>query len=154
MAIWLFYHHTESGPDETALNLLPRALAQGWRVALRCGPGDRAAWWDQRLWLGPEDGFLPHGIAGGPHDDRQPVLIGPEVSGQGRQALVLTDGTTATADEAAGLERVWVLFDGADPAAVDGARALWRQAQAGGQGLQYWAETAGRWEKKQERAAG
>lgn len=153
MAIWLFYHHTESSAGETALNLLPRALAQGWRVALRCGAGERAEWWDQRLWLGPEDGFLPHGIAGGDHDDRQPVLIGPQVSGEGRQALVLTDGATATPEETAALKRVWVLFDGADPAAVEGARSLWKAAQAGGQGLQYWAESAGRWEKKQERPA-
>ena len=38
---------------------------------------------------------------------------------------MLIDGAETTPTEAKALERVWVLFDGADQAALTGARRLW-----------------------------
>ena len=54
-----FYHLTRSAPEAALAMLAERALAQGWRVAVRVGDAARADWLDQKLWLGSDDGFLP-----------------------------------------------------------------------------------------------
>ncbi|HSF64937.1 MAG TPA: DNA polymerase III subunit chi [Paracoccaceae bacterium] len=154
MGTALFYHLTRSTPDQTAGMLLPRAVAQGWRVVVRGGDPARIAALDDHLWLHPDDGFLPHGVAGGAHDADQPVLLGgPGLPVAGAQAVMLLDGATATPDEARALQRVWVLFDGGDEGAVAQARALWSALTGAGIGAQYWSEEGGRWQMKTERAA-
>lgn len=145
----LFYHLTRS-PVEAVLELiLPRALAQGWRVAVRGRDRARLEWLDERLWLGPEEGFLPHGLAGGPHDARQPVLLTTEAQAPNRpQGLAVIDGAAVGPDEAAALERIWVLFDGADPQAVEDARTLYKAFRTAGVAPQYWSEAGGRWQRQ------
>jgi len=150
----LFYHLTRSGAEATLLTLLPRALSAGWRVMIRGGDGAALERLDARLWLEPEDGFLPHGLAGGPHDADQPILLGQGAAVNGAQVLVLLDGAQVEADEARGLERVWTIFDGDDPAAVAQARGLWTRLTSGGISAQYWSEETGRWEKKAEKLSG
>lgn len=154
MAMAMFYHLTRSGSEATLLTLLPRALAAGWRVMIR--GQDRAGLerLDAALWLNPEDGFLPHGLEGGPHDADQPVLLGQGGAVNGAQALALIDGAEATVDEARAMERVWTLFDGSDPVALAQARGLWTRLTQAGVPAQYWSEESGRWEKKAERISG
>jgi DNA polymerase-3 subunit chi len=153
MGIAMFYHLTRSTPEDTLATILPRALAAGWRVMLR--GTDQAALnrLDAQLWLDPEDSFLPHGVQGGPHDADQPILLGTGAIGNSAQGLVLLDGAATDPAEAMALERVWVLFDGADPAALASARGLWTRLTAAGLAAQYWSEDGGRWEKKSEKAA-
>ena len=76
MGTAMFYHLTRSGPEEVLALILPRAMAAGWRVMLRSPDAARRERLDARLWLEPEEGFLPHGVEGGPFDAEQPVLIG------------------------------------------------------------------------------
>ncbi len=147
----LFYHLTRSPPEKTLADLIGRALGQGWRVMLRGTNAERLAWFDQTLWLDPEDGFLPHGMEGGAQDARQPVLIGQGPIANAAQALMLIGGAETTVAEAAGLERVWVLFDGADEAAVDAARGLWKRLTDGGIPAQYWSEKTGKWAMEAEK---
>ncbi len=150
----MFYHLTRSDADATVLTLLPRAAAAGWRVMIRAqgrAPLERL---DARLWVDPEDGFVPHGIEGGPHDADQPVLLGQGRAVNGAHALVLIDGADVTPDEAQGLERVWTIFDGGDLQAVAQARALWTRLTGAGVSAQYWSEESGRWEKKAEKLSG
>ena len=154
MAGVYFYRLTQS-PLEVALSrLLTRALATGWRVAVRGRDAGRMAWLDERLWLGAEDGFLPHGIEGGPQDADQPVLLTtrPQVP-PGVACLMSVDGAGVSVAEATALQRVCILFDGNDPAALTLARQQWCDVTAAGLGAQYWSEDGGRWEKKQEKAA-
>ena len=49
-------------------------------VLVRGTDAGRLDWLDQKLWAGGDDAFLPHGLAGGPHDALQPILLtsGPE----------------------------------------------------------------------------
>ena len=103
---------------------------------------------DARLWLGPEEGFLPHGLEGGPQDADQPVLLGLGPITNAAKALMLVDGAAVDVAEAEGLERVWILFDGYDEAAVAAARVQWKTLTAAGLAAQYWSEESGRWEKK------
>ncbi len=121
----MFYHLTRSSAEDTLRLLLPRALGQGWRVMLRGTDRVRLEALDLALWRVPEEGFLPHGMEGGPHDAVQPVLLGTGAIGNGAQALMLLDGAETQAAEAAPLERVWILFDGLDEGGTcPGARAV------------------------------
>src|SRR5690606_6690218 len=113
---------------------------------------ERLAWLDEKLWLEPEDGFLPHGIAGAGPDADQPVLLTlGEAGANGAACLMCIDGADATVEEAGRLERVCILFDGNDPAALDHARAQWRMLTGAGIAAQYWSEETGRWQKKAEK---
>ncbi|WP_292293443.1 DNA polymerase III subunit chi [Marivita sp.] len=146
-----FYHLTQKPLEATLPMLLGKALGVGWRVAVRGTDAARMDWLDQKLWLGSEDGFLPHGLAGGPHDAAQPVLL--TVSAQAAntpQCLMSVDGADVAPDEVQALERVCVLFDGNDPPAVEVARGQWRKLTGAGCSAQYWSEESGRWEKKAE----
>lgn len=148
-----FYHLTRQ-PLEAALPaLVGRALAQGWRVAVRGTDPARMDWLDRKLWLGPEDQFLPHGLAGGPHDALQPVLLTTAAAAPNRpDCLVAVDGAAVALDEARALARVCILFDGGDAAAVEAARGEWRRLTDAGLAALYWSDESGRWEKKAERA--
>jgi DNA polymerase-3 subunit chi len=149
-----FYQLTET-PLEAALpQLLARALGAGWRIAVR---GQSVAFLeglDQRLWLGPEEGFLPHGIAGGAHDAEQPVLLTTsQEAPNGAVCVMAVEAADVTADEAKALERVCVILDGADQAALDHARGQWKALTDAGCEAQYWAQDGGRWVKKAEKTA-
>ncbi len=79
--------------------LLGKALGAGWKVAVRGTDPGRLEWLDQKLWMGREEDFLPHGIAGGAHDALQPVLLtcGPVAANE--PACVMTvDGADISAD--------------------------------------------------------
>jgi DNA polymerase III subunit chi len=150
----VFYHLTASPAEDLLGTVLGRALGQGWRVMIRGTDAERLNWWDERLWLGPEQGFLPHGLESAPHAADQPVLLGQGAPSNGAQGVLLIDGAATEAAEVSALERVWVVFEGADEAAVAGARDLWKRLAAGGAALEYWSDEGGRWVKKSERAAG
>ena len=148
----VYFYHLTRRPLEAALSmLLDRSLAAGWRVCVRGTDARRMAWLDEKLWLGPEDGFLPHGLAGGAHDGMQPVLLTSERQEVGdRACLMSVDGAEVGAEEVAALERVCVLFDGRDEAALNQARGQWKALTGAGCKAQYWSEDSGRWEKKAE----
>ncbi|MEH7827006.1 DNA polymerase III subunit chi [Gemmobacter denitrificans] len=151
MALVLFYHITRSSVADTVATLAGRALGAGWRVMIRGTDAARLDWLDEKLWLGPEEGFLPHGREGGPQDADQPVLLGLGEGTNRAQAVMLIDGAQPLPGEAAGLERLWVLFDGQDEGAVNAARGLWKSITAEGLHAQYWSEETGRWQMKTER---
>lgn len=149
-----FYHLTRNPLERGLTLLLERALGAGWRVAVRGTDPARLDWLDEKLWLDPGDGFLPHGRAGGPHDARQPVLLTTAAEPANRPECVMAvDGAQVTPQEVAALARVCILFDGHDAAAVQAAREQWKTLTAAGCAAQYWSEESGRWQKKAERPA-
>jgi DNA polymerase-3 subunit chi len=152
-AAW-FYHMTRKPLEDTLPVLLERARGAGWRVAIRGMDPARIAWLDEKLWLLSDDGFLPHGLAGGAFDADQPVLLttGTELP-NGAAYLVAIDGAEVTPAEVAAMERVSVMFDGHDPDALARARAQWKSLTAAGCAAAYWSEESGRWEKKAETGA-
>lgn len=149
-----FYHLTQRPLDATLAMLLGKARGAGWRVAVRGRDAARLDALDEALWLGAEDGFLPHGRAGGPHDARQPILLTEAADAPNAPHCVMAiDGAEVTAAEVAALERVCVLFDGNDAAAVQVARGQWKALSDAGAAAQYWSEASGAWEKKAETGA-
>lgn len=151
MGAAFFYHLTRKPLVETLAMLLEKSTAAGWRVAVRGVEPQGLAALDQALWLGPDDRFLPHGLAGGPHDAQQPILLTTEAGAANDPACVMSvHGADVSPEEIATLERVCILFDGNDPEALDHARGQWKALKAAGASAQYWSEESGRWEKKAE----
>ncbi|MEL7116102.1 MAG: DNA polymerase III subunit chi [Pseudomonadota bacterium] len=146
-----FYHLTRQPLEAVLPMLLGKARHAGWRIAVRGTDPQRMAWLDEKLWLGPEEGFLPHGLAGGPYDADQPILLTTEAAQpNGAVCVMAVDGAAVAADDVADLTRVCILFDGNDPSAVDHARGQWRSLTQSGCAAQYWSQESGRWEKKAE----
>ncbi|CAM3196870.1 DNA polymerase III, chi subunit [Paracoccus aminovorans] len=145
----LFYHLTRSGPGQLLPMLIGKSLQAGWRVEVRGRDRARQAALDEQLWLG--EGFLPHGLAGGPHDARQPVLLTVEgqAAANAARCLIALDGAEVRGAECAALERACLVFDGNDPEALERARAQWRALKAEGVEAEYWSEAGGRWERRQ-----
>lgn len=149
----VFYHLIRAGLDETVMTTVSRALGAGWRVMIRAPVPGLLEHLDAKLWLGPEESFLAHGLAGGEQDADQPVLLGQGAIANGAKGLMLLAGADASREELAGLERIWVFFDGADPEAVALARQRWTTFTGWGLAAQYWSDEGGSWVKKTERAA-
>ncbi len=146
-----FYHLTRQPLEYTLPVLLDRAQQAGWKIAVRGTDPARMDWLDERLWLGPEDGFLPHGRAGGPHDAKQPILLTTEMqAANGPSCVMAVDGAPVEPDEVNALERVCILFDGNDAQAVQHARGQWKALTGAGCAAKYWSEESGRWEMKAE----
>lgn len=147
-----FYHLTERPLEATLPVLVSKALDAGWRVAVRGRDPALLDRLDRTLWQG--DGFLPHGVAGGPHDAMQPVLLTTSAeAANGAVCLMCVGGADVTVDEVRRLERVCILFDGADGGAVEFARNQWKALTGAGAEAQYWAEEGGRWVRKAESKA-
>lgn len=146
-----FYHLTRRSLEDTLPMLLGKSLQAGWRVAVRGTDPGRLDWLDQKLWQGPQDGFLPHGLAGGPHDADQPILLTTSTqAANDPTCLMIVEGAQITPEEVTAMQRSCVIFDGHDPQALQIARSQWKTLTAAGCSAQYWSEESGRWEKKAE----
>jgi DNA polymerase-3 subunit chi len=107
MGAVMFYHLTQRPLADTLRMLVEKSLANGWRVTVR--GTDRAGLeaLDAALWLGPEDSFLPHGMAGGAQDALQPVLLGTGAANMnGAQCVMAVHSAQVSAQDAAMMEPV------------------------------------------------
>ena len=101
----LFYHLTRSNAETLVPQLLGKSLAAGWRVDLRGANAPRMEALDAGLWQ--SEGFLPHGMAGGPHDAHQPVILraaDAPPAANAPECLMALDGTEVTPAEALALQ--------------------------------------------------
>ena len=100
---------------------------------------------DRLLWDQGKTSFLPHGLAGGADDARQPILLSssPDAPNQARNMLI-ADGQWREA--ALSYDRSFYLFD---DATLDAARLAWKLL-SGREGVdrRYWAQEDGKWVKK------
>jgi DNA polymerase III subunit chi len=99
---------------------------------------------DRMLWDQGSASFLPHGLAGGTDDARQPILLStsPDAPNLARNMLI-ADGVWR--DAALGYDRSFYLFDNAT---LEGARLAWKLL-VGREGVErrYWAQEGGKWVK-------
>ena len=152
MGAAFFYHLTQSPLEVTLPMLLGKARGAGWKVVVRGVDARRMDWLDEKLWLGDEAAFFPHGRAGGGFDADQPVLLTTELEMPNKATCVMTvDGAPISGDEVTALERVCVIFDGNNPDALQHARGQWKMLSDAECSLQYWAQDGGRWVKKAEK---
>lgn len=144
----LFYHLTESPLEATLPELLEKSLQRGWRVLVLGTDAARMAALDLHLWSWRDDSFLPHGIAGGSHDEDQPVLLATAPDTSARQVLILVDGARLPAARLSAYERTCLIFDGNDPDRLAEAREDWKTFTATGMKAVYWAQSGGKWLRK------
>lgn len=145
----MFYHLTRRPVEDTLGMILGKARQAGWRVVVRGTSQERLNWLDEKLWLGPEDSFVPHGIAGGAHDAMQPILLTCSTDlTNAATCVILIDGAEVSEEEVETLERTCVLFDGNAEDALSKAREQWQKIKTAGLIAEYWSEESGAWEKK------
>ena len=150
MAEVLFYHLERAALEDVLPGLLEKTRERGWKALVRAGSDERVAALDAHLWSYREESFLAHALDRDPHPAEQPILLTSHPGNpNGAQVLFFVDGAQAedwTGGEVNNAERIVLIFDGRDAAAVDAAREQWKRASAGGHKVTYWQQDeAGRW---------
>lgn len=140
-----FYQLAETSPEQVIASLAEKVLASGGRLLIVAADEARLARLDRMLWDQGAINFLPHGLAGGADDARQPILLSttPDAPNLARNMLI-ADGEWR--DAALTYDRSFYLFDNDS---LEGARLAWKLL-AGREGVErrYWANEAGKWVKK------
>jgi DNA polymerase-3 subunit chi len=122
-----------------------RLLGDGQRLLVVAGDDGLLARLDRQLWDQGETSFLPHGVAGGTDDSRQPILLSSSDDAPNlARNILIADGEWR--DAALGFDRAFYLFDGDT---LDAARLAWKLL-AGRDGVErhYWANEDGKWVEK------
>ncbi|MFC7537057.1 DNA polymerase III subunit chi [Sphingomonas sp. GCM10030256] len=140
-----FYQLAGSPVESIAASLAGKLLGDGGRLLIVAADEAQLARLDRLLWDQGPTSFLPHGIAGGPDDARQPILLSttPDAPNLARNILI-ADGEWREA--ALAFDRAFYLFDAET---LQGARLAWKLL-AGREGVErhYWAQEDGRWTEK------
>jgi DNA polymerase-3 subunit chi len=100
---------------------------------------------DRLLWDQGKTSFLPHALAGGADDARQPILLSTTIDApNGARNLLIADGEWREA--ALTFDRAFYLFDNDT---LEAARLAWKLL-AGRDEVErrYWALEAGKWTQK------
>ena len=140
-----FYQLGGTPPEQVIASIADKILAQDGRLLIVASDEGALARLDRQLWDQGAATFLPHGIAGGTDDARQPILLStsPDAPNLARN-LLIADGEWR--DAALAYDRAFYLFDAVS---LEGARLAWKLL-AGREGIErrYWAQEAGKWVNK------
>ena len=140
-----FYQLAGTPAEQVIATLAEKILDGDGRLLIVAEDEAQLARLDRILWDQGAASFLPHGVAGGADDARQPILLSssPDAPNQARNMLI-ADGQWREA--ALTYDRSFYLFDSDT---LEGARLAWKLL-AGREGVErrYWAREGGRWVKK------
>ena len=140
-----FYQLGATPPEQVIGSIADKLLAQDSRLLIVAQDEGLLARLDRMLWDQGRTSFLPHGIAGGPDDARQPILLAtsPDAPNRARN-LLIADGQWR--DAALTYDRAFYLFEAET---LEGARLAWKLL-AGREGVErrYWAQEGGQWVQK------
>jgi DNA polymerase-3 subunit chi len=140
-----FYQLAGTPPEQVIAILAEKVLETNGRLLVVADDETFLARLDRMLWDQGPSSFLPHGVAGGVDDARQPILLSnsPDAPNQARNMLI-ADGSWREA--ALTYDRGFYLFD---DATLEEARLAWKLL-AGRSGVErrYWAQEGGKWVRK------
>ena len=140
-----FYQLAGAPPEQVIASIAKKILADDERLLVVAEDEPFLARLDRILWDQGATSFLPHAIAGGADDARQPILLStsPDAPNLARN-LLIADGEWREA--ALSFDRSFYLFD---EDALQGARLSWKLL-SGREGVErrYWAREDGKWVKK------
>ena len=140
-----FYQLGSSAPEQVIASIAEKVLAGEGRLLIVAEDEPFLARLDRMLWDAGRTSFLPHALAGGAEDARQPVLLSTsaDAPNQARNMLI-ADGRWR--DSALTYDRSFYLFDAGT---LEGARLAWKLL-AGREGVErrYWAQVDGRWKQQ------
>lgn len=141
------FYLLDRDPAEAVVPLLARAAKQaGERVLVVSEDAEQISRIDKALWETAPDAFLAHGIAGEGNEDRQPVLLAPEIAPEagavnGANFVILADGKWR--DESGQFARTFLLF-GEDRR--QNARECWTKIGQNDQmERHFWKQDGGKW---------
>jgi DNA polymerase-3 subunit chi len=140
-----FYQLAGTPPEQVIASLAEKLLATGGRLIIVADDELFLARLNRMLWDQGAASFVPHGLAGGADDSRQPVLLttSPDAPNLARNMLI-ADGVWR--ESALSYDRSFFLFDNAT---VEGAREAWKSlGTKDGIERRYWAQEDGKWVKK------
>jgi DNA polymerase-3 subunit chi len=140
-----FYQLAGTPPEQVIASIAEKLLASDGRLIVVANDEVFLARLDRMLWDQGETSFLPHGVAGGADDARQPILLStsPDAPNLARNMLI-ADGVWR--DAALTYDRSFFLFDGAT---LLKAREAWKSlADREGIERRYWAREGGKWVQK------
>ena len=140
-----FYQLAGTPAEQVIAGIAEKVLAGDGRLLVVAEDEALLARLDRMLWDQGATSFLPHGLAGGADDARQPILLStsPDAPNLARNMLI-ADGDWREA--ALTYDRSFYLFD---EGTLEGARLAWKLL-AGREGVErrYWAQEDGKWVKK------
>ncbi len=140
-----FYQLGGGRPEAIIATIAEKVLAADGRLLVVAGDEAFLTRLDRQLWDQDPGGFLPHGVAGGVDDARQPVLLSTSEDAPNlARNLLIADGLWREA--ALSFDRAFFLFDGE---AIEDARLAWKLL-SGREGVErlYWASEGGKWVQK------
>ena len=144
MRIDFYQLGSEVGADSVIASLCFKLVADGERLLVVAEDEAVLARLDRIMWSHSPASFLPHGLAGGPDDSRQPILLSTGVDApNGARNLLLADGRWREA--AQHFDRTFYLFG---DSSIDEARSAWRSLGSGDSERHYWANEDGKWVEK------
>ena len=140
-----FYQLGAAQPDSVIAALAAKLVHEQQRLLVVAADEAMLARLDRQLWDQGSTSFLPHGLADGPDDAAQPILLstGTDAPNRARNILI-ADGEWR--DAALAYDRAFYLFD---EDSLESARLSWKLL-AGREGVErnYWALDDGKWVKK------
>jgi DNA polymerase-3 subunit chi len=140
-----FYQLGGTPPEQVIASLADKILAKDGRLLIVAADQPFLSRLDRILWDQGGSSFLPHGLAGGADDARQPILLstGTDAPNLARNMLI-ADGEWR--DAALSYDRGFYLFDAPT---LEGARLAWKLL-AGRDGVErrYWAQDRGKWKRQ------
>ena len=140
-----FYQLGRTPVEQLIASISSKLLAEGSRLLVVAEDAALLARLDRMLWDQGQTSFLPHGLAGGNDDVRQPILLAQSVDAPNlARNILIADGRWR--DAALGFDRAFYVFDST---MLEEARLAWKLL-AGRVGIErrYWAQDDRKWVQK------
>jgi DNA polymerase-3 subunit chi len=140
-----FYQLAGTPPEQVIASIAEKILSGDGRLLVIAEDEGFLVRLDRMLWDQGPASFLPHGLAGGADDTRQPILLSTSADAPNvARNMLIADGVWR--DSALSYDRAFFLFDNAT---LEDARLAWKLL-AGREGVErrYWAREGGKWVKK------
>ncbi|MCX8503597.1 MAG: DNA polymerase III subunit chi [Alphaproteobacteria bacterium] len=145
----LFYHLERQPLEKVIPALLEKTLERGWRAVIRAKTAEKVQLLDEALWTYAEESFLPHAVVSEPFAEVEPIVITASMEEPNRPDILFLVEGAEFPEAVTSYQRVVLLFDGNDDAALADARKAWKEVRARGLDSTYWQQNEnGRWEKK------
>lgn len=110
--------------------LLEKAYETGKSVLVRVGNEERVEFLNALLWTYNDQSFLPHGSKKDGNAELQPIWLTSGTDNPNMASLLfLVDGAAADNGELEKFSRVFNIFDGNSPDALQQARAFWEKSE-------------------------
>lgn len=143
-----FYHLQQQTLEQVLPKLLEKAYKTKQNIVVKVGNDERVEFLNSQLWTFDDTSFIPHGSRKDGFGEQQPIWLtaGEDTPNQATM-MFLVDGATASLENLGKFERVFNIFDGNSPSAVDQARQFWKDLKAAeNMEVFYWKQDEnGRW---------